>query len=266
MAFELFELRREPGFLVGKLFGLGLLGMILLFWYLATSGEAEFRTIPPDELPSPGETFSSLGALYDRGLIESIFATLKRVLYGFGLAVMIGVPLGMIAGSWRAVHAMLGPIIIFGRNIPIAALIPLTLLWFGITEKQKIMFIFIATVPFIFSDAAASVSAIHQRYVETAQTLGASSLQVFRKVLVPLSLPNIYTGLRHLFGLAFGYIMLAEVIDTDHGLGHLITMSEKRSLTTHIILILFLMALIAWVIDRTLVFFQRGLFPYRKDL
>ncbi len=100
-----------------------------------------------------------------------------------------------------------------------AALIPLTMMWFGIDETQKVMFIFIACVPFIFSDTVSAIAGVPDRYVETAQTLGASELQIVGKVLVPLALPEIYNGLRHLFGLAFGYIMLAEVVNAEHGLG-----------------------------------------------
>ena len=148
---------------------------------------------------------------------------------------------------------------------PIAALIPLTILWFGIDETQKVMFIFIATVPFVFSDAAASVVEISDRYVDTAQTLGASDWQVVTKVLVPLALPGVYTSLRSLFGIAFGYIMLAELINARHGLGYMLSLGQRRGHTDHIFLVLILIGLLAWAIDQLLAFFQRGLFPYRKE-
>src|SRR6202040_1895660 len=155
-----------------------------------------------------------------------------------GLAVVIGVPLVVVAGSWRALEAAGGPRALFGGNLPVAALIPLTILWFGIDETQKVMFIFIATVPFVYSDAASAIAGVPYRYVETAQTLGASSFQIVRKVLVALALPDIYNSLRHLFGLAFGYIMLAELINAQHGLGYLLMTSQRRGLSEHIILIL----------------------------
>jgi ABC-type nitrate/sulfonate/bicarbonate transport system permease component len=261
------KLRHPLPAFVGK--GLGVLCILLAFaaWFVVTAGVAEERIVSPSTLPSPLEVVTSLqGLITDGQLGLAILASLRRVLSGFLLAVVIGVPLGMAAGSWKAIGAFLSPIVLVGRNIPIAALIPLTLIWFGIDESQKMMFIFIATAPFVFSDAASAVIAIPDRYVETAETLGASPWQVVIKVLVPLALPNIYTSLRSLFGMAFGYIMLAEVINAGNGLGYLILMSQRRGQTEQIFLVLLIIGLLAYGIDRTLVFFQRGLFPYRKDI
>jgi ABC-type nitrate/sulfonate/bicarbonate transport system permease component len=248
-----------------RLIGVGALGFVVLVWWLATRGlAAEDRLISPVILPSPREVIRSFPSLlYERGLLQSIAATLKRVLVGFGLAALVGVPLGIAAGSWRVVEAAGAPLALFGRNLPVAALIPLTILWFGIDETQKVMFIFIATVPFVYSDAASAIAGVPDRYVETAQTLGASSFQIVRKVLVALALPDIYSSLRHLFGLAFGYIMLAELINAQHGLGYLLMTSQRRGLSEHIILILIVIGLLAFGIDRLLFWVERGLFPYR---
>jgi NitT/TauT family transport system permease protein len=172
---------------------------------LTRGASAETRIISPVLLPSPGEVLGSVPVLFrERDLIASTIATLKRVLSGFGLAILIGVPLGILAGAYRLFDAITGPLSLFARNIPVAVLIPLTILWFGIDETQKTMFIFIATVPFVFFDAARAVIDVHERYVETAQTLGASSRQIITKVLIALALPDIFSSLRSLFGLAFG--------------------------------------------------------------
>jgi NitT/TauT family transport system permease protein len=248
-----------------RLIGVGAMAVVVLLWWLATrGGGAEHRFISPVILPSPAEVVRSFPSLMnDRALLQSIAATLKRVLIGFGLAAAIGVPLGVLAGAWRVVEAAGAPLALFGRNLPVAALIPLTILWFGIDETQKVMFIFIACVPFVYSGAAAAIASVPDRYVETAQTLGASAPQIVGKVLVALALPDIYNSLRHLFGLAFGYIMLAELINAQHGLGYLLMTSQRRGLSEHIILILIIIGLLAFGIDRLLLFVQRGLFPYR---
>jgi len=262
---SLMELRIPPPRMTRRLVGAGAVGFVVLVWWLATTGVgAENRFVSPVILPSPAEVAASFPALVkERALLQSIAATLKRVLIGFGLAAIIGIPLGVVAGSWRVFEAAGAPLALFGRNLPVAALIPLTILWFGIDETQKVMFIFIACVPFVYSDVVAAIAAVPDRYVETAQTLGATPFQIVRKVLVALALPDIYNSLRHLFGLAFGYIMLAELINTEHGLGYLLMSSQRRGLSEHIILILIIIGLLAYGIDRVLFWFQRGLFPYR---
>jgi NitT/TauT family transport system permease protein len=261
----LFALRLSPSPLTRRLVGVGAIAVVVLLWWLATTGlGSEDRWISPVILPSPAEVIRSFPTLLnERALIQSVAATLRRVLVGFGLAAVIGVPLGIVAGAWRVVESAGAPLALFGRNLPVAALIPLTILWFGIDETQKIMFIFIACVPFVYADTVAAIAAVPDRYVETAQTLGASSGQIVRKVLVALALPDIYNSLRHLFGLAFGYIMLAELINAQHGLGYLLMASQRRGLSEHIILILIIIGLLAYGIDRVLFWFQKGLFPHR---
>jgi ABC-type nitrate/sulfonate/bicarbonate transport system permease component len=259
-------LRRVPPLAVGKGLGATCIILVVGVWFLTTHGPPEERLVSPTLLPAPLEVLESFPTLAAGGaLLDAVVATMRRVIAGFFLAVAVGVPLGMAAGAWRALGAFLAPIVLVARNIPVAALIPLTILWFGIDETQKVMFIFIATVPFVFSDAAAAIIDISDRYVDTAQTLGASDRQVVTKVLVPLALPGIYTSLRSLFGIAFGYIMLAELINAGHGLGYMLSLGQRRGHTAHIFLVLVIIGLLAWAIDQVLAFFQRGLFPYRTE-
>ena len=264
---RLFTLRESPPPMVKR--GVGALGVgiaVLVWWILTFGATAETRIVSPVVLPSPGEVLRSIPELFtERDLVASTAATLRRVITGFGLAIVVGVPLGILAGAYRIFDALTGPLSVFLRNIPVAVLIPLTILWFGIDETQKTMFIFIATAPFVFFDAARAVAGVHDRYVETAQTLGASPGQIIGKVLIPLALPDIYNSLRNLFGLAFGYIMLAELVNAEHGLGYLLMASQRRGLTEHIFAILIVIGLLAYGIDRVLYWFQRGLFPHRTD-
>jgi NitT/TauT family transport system permease protein len=259
------QLREAPAPTTGRLLAATSLALILFFWFVLTLGPAEERTISPAILPAPGEVLAAIpNLIFERNVGQSIGATLGRVLAGFGLALLIGIPLGVLAASWRILEALLRPIVIPLSNVPVAALIPLTILWFGIGETQKVMFIFIATVPFVFATTAAAVLAVPDRYVDTARTLGASDRQIVLKVLVPAALPEMFRGLRGLFGLAFGYIMLAELINAPHGLGAMLNVSQRRGLTEHIFLILALIALIAWAIDRGLAYAERKLFPYLR--
>jgi NitT/TauT family transport system permease protein len=185
---------------------------------------------------------------------------------GFALAAVVGVPLGILAGCFSWFNAFFAPLSIFGRNIPVAALIPLTFSLFGIGDQQKIMFIFIACVAFIFSDSARAVQDIDRRYIDTAYTLGSNRRQVIMKVLVPLAMPSIFNSLRLLFGLAFGYIMLAELVKFGNeagGLGDIIITSQRRGPKEHILLVLLIIPIVALTIDRMLFWIQKELFPHR---
>jgi NitT/TauT family transport system permease protein len=203
---------------------------------------------------------------FDRELTRNTVASLNRVVLGFALAVVVGVPLGVFCGCFRRINAFFGPLLIIGRNIPVAAVIPLTFALFGIGEVQKVMFIFIACVAFIVMDTATSIMEVSDRYVDTAYTLGASRLQIIVKVLVPLAMPGIFNSLRLLFGLAFGYIMLAEQIKFGGeagGLGDIINVSQRLRHWEDILLVLMIIPLVALAVDRLLFWIQRQLFPYQ---
>ncbi len=321
-------IRDAPSYAEGLAFGAACIALVLLVWWLLTTGEGDARIVDAYTLPSPKETFESFPDLWRRELSRSILISLIRVLGGFLLAAAIGVPLGVVSGSYPRVNAFFKPLVIFGRSIPIAALIPLTMVWFGLGEFNKVMFIFLATIAFVIFDTVNTVNAVPDRFIDTAYTLGArgsrkkgariatftgviygalimvgwhlmrddpgrplgaelsssgawirftcgfmlgfalwfpiAGHQVLRKVILPLALPDIVNSLRLIFGLAFGYIMLAEVINAKTGIGALIINSQRRGFQEHIYLCLFIITLLAWGIDRSIMLLQRQLFPHIK--
>ncbi|MGD0093625.1 MAG: ABC transporter permease subunit [Planctomycetota bacterium] len=264
-----FKLREHPPLWARVAAGGICLALILLLWFAVTYGEPpETRRVSPVILPSPEEVIASFRSLwFEQALTRNTLLSLWRVLAGFGIAAAAGVPLGILCGTWPQVNAFFAPISVFFRNVPISALVPLTLVWFGMGEMQKVMFIFVACVMFVVFDATRSVASVDDRYVQTALTLGASKFQVLMKVLVPLALPDIFGSLRLLFGLAFGYIILAEIVGADGGLGHLIATAQSRptgEAKQHIYLLLATITVVAYGIDRALLFVQGLLFPYRE--
>lgn len=263
----LLALRVNPPLAIRQAAGAIAIAVIILIWFLLTRGAtAEARVISPSVFPSPGEVLKGFPSLVtERNLIGGIAASLNRVFLGFGLALLVAVPLGIAAGSFRLFGAAAQPISLFGRTIPVAALLPLTLQMFGIGELQKIMFIFLATAPFVFHDTARAIVGVQDRYVDTARTLGASTSHVLTKVLIALALPDIYATVRTMFGIAFGYIMLAEVVDAKAGLGYIMLQSQRRGMPEHLVATLFVISGLAFGIDALFKFFERGFFPYRES-
>ena len=263
-----FPIRGQIGIVSSLLLGLLCIAMVFGLWWFATRGDVvEERLVSPYALPSPAETFDSFQQLwFERQLTRNLLTTLYRVALGFSLATVIGVPLGVLAGCFPPIKAFLMPLILFGRNIPIAALVPLSFFFFGIGDSQKIVFIFMATVAFVIADTATSIMNVGQQYLDTAYTVGANRWQTIIKVMVPLALPSVLDSLRLLFGLAFGYIMLAETIklgSESGGLGHLISVSQRIGPRAHIYLIILIIPVVAFLIDRVLFAIQKGLFPHK---
>lgn len=247
------------------------LGFCFIAWWYVTHGEHEERILGYSQLPSPNEALDYFPKLWDSKspqshLFNNTVRSLTRVAVGFALALLVGIPLGVAAGCFSVVRAFLSPLILFGRNIPVAALTALVFALFKSGETEKFMFIFIACVAFIVSDAADAIRDVAQRYVETALTLGASRMQIVLKVLVPLALPTIFNSARVLFGLAFGYIMLVEVVnDSDGagGLGNLLNVGRKRGITEIMAIIILTIPIVAWLIDQCLSLMQCLIFRWK---
>ena len=261
-------LRRPVPTWQAVLLGLSCVLLVLSGWWFITLGETgEERLVGPSTLPSPKETFDAFSDLYfDFELNRNIAVTLRRVTFGFLAALGVGVPLGIVAGCFPRFGAFLAPIIMFGRNIPLAAVLPLLIFIVPGGEERKVAFIFIACVAFVISDTERAIREVAQRYVDTAYTLGASRWQTISKVLVPLAMPSVFGSARLLFSLAFGYIMLAESIkyaDDVGGLGYQIQIFQRRGLREHIYLIILIIPLVALLVDQFLYWMQRSLFPYQ---
>ncbi len=184
----------------GAVFSVACVMLLLGLWTLMTLGEAEERWMSPSILPAPLEVLQATGPLFSNpDFYKAIAASLWRVMLGAGLAALIGIPLGIAAAAWRPLESFLKPVVLALGNLPVATLIPLTLV--------------IACIAFVFGSSAQAVLAVPERYVDTAKTLGANQWQIVTRVLLPLALPDIYRAVRVLIGMAFGYIMLAELIN-----------------------------------------------------
>ena len=261
-----FAIRGELSPTATVLLGLVPIGVVLAVWWAITAGASvEERMVSPVILPSPAEVVASFGSLwFERALTRSILFSLGRVLAGFALAAVLAVPLGIAMATFQPVRAAFNPIAIGGAYLPIAALVPLTLSWFGTGETQKVVFLAVASFVFLLPLVVAAVDEVDEVYLKTAQTLGATRGQVVGKVLIPIAAARIYDALRLVIGVGWTYIILAEIVAAERGLGNLIIVSQRRGPREHIYLVLVVIVLLAFVTDKLLVWLGKRLFPYRE--
>jgi len=176
-----------------------------------------------DLFPTPWDVAKGIRELFDKGLLAKyIVASLFRVSWGFILAVLVGVPLGLALGWFRPAFEALNPMIQIMRPISPIAWIPVAILWFGIDDTAPVFLIFLASVFPITVSSMAAVQNMQLVYLRAAQNFGVTGAQLFRRVILPAALPQIITGIRIALGIAWLVVVAAEMIAVNSGLGYLI--------------------------------------------
>jgi NitT/TauT family transport system permease protein len=220
--------------------------------------------VPAVILPSPSEVVRAFPVLhFEEALVRSAGWSFYRVTMGFLLSAVVAIPLGLLMGTFPAVKHFFSPVLDPLRFLPISALVPLTIVWFGIEEKQKIAFLFMGTVVYLLPLVVEAVERVDEVYVQTALTLGATRGQVVRHVLVPGALPATFEALRVMNGIGWTYVILAEVINAPYGLGALITVAGKRSHVDQIFALVLVILVIGVVTDYAIRFVNRRLFHWQ---
>jgi ABC-type nitrate/sulfonate/bicarbonate transport system permease component len=246
---------------------LGVIPIVLLFliWSLVTRGKTEERIISTLILPSPGEVLRSFHSLwFDSELSLSAVASGGRVVGGFLVALAIAFPLGLLMGSFSKIKALFQPLVLFGAYLPIPALVPLTMSLFGIEERQKIMFLAIAFLVFLLPMIVKAIDEVDEIYLQTAWTLGAGKWQTVRHVLLGVAAPRIFQAMRLGFGIGWTYIILAEMVDANRGLGHIMIIAFRRGPREHVYLTLAVIVIIAYITDKVWLWIGRCLFPHQE--
>ncbi len=181
-------------------------------------------------LPPPDEVVKSLLYLiFEKELLQAVGVSALRIAKAFGLSVAVAMPLGIMMGSFESVNRFFDPIMAPMRYLPITAFIPLLILWFGIDESQKIAFLFLGTVVFLLPVVVDAIRAVPEELVQTAFTLGATKAQVIRTVLLPAALPQIFDSFRVMNAIAWTYIILAEIVNPQNGVGYILRLAEQHT-------------------------------------
>lgn len=222
----------------------------------------------PLYLPSPEAVWTRMLKVSDEGFRNtSLFGhlgySLFRVIVGFLIGAAVGIPLGYAMGLSNWFRGWFDPIVEFMRPVPPLALIPLVIIWAGIGETGKIILLFLAALWIMAIAARAGVSGVNITKVHAAYSLGASKWQIMRHVIVPNSLPEIFTGARVAMGVCWGTVVAAELVAAEKGAGMMIMVASKFQNTDIVLMGIILIGIIGYGIDIMMRMAEKWLVPWK---
>jgi NitT/TauT family transport system permease protein len=238
--------------------GIGSFVVILAVWSLASV------VINSDLFaPSPARVWTSwVDMILHKNFLSDVGWSSFRIIGGFLIAAVMAVPLGLLMGSFEVVRSFFQPPINFIRYMPASAFIPLLILLIGLDENEKLIVIWIG----VFFQLALMVMDIAQRVpdemLNVAYTLGASRWKVFYKVFLPATFPEVVDALRITMGWAWTYLIVAEIVSAERGIGSFILVSERYLRSDRIIAAIITIGILGLITDAVIAFIHRRAFPY----
>jgi len=240
---------------------LALVGLLapLLAWLLVTL----YASVNKVFLPGPGDVALRLWHWWSEdNLSADIGISVFRVVAGWALSALIAVPLGLLIGTYRSVQALLEPLTDFIRYMPAVAFIPLVMLWIGIDESSKVAIIFIGTFFQMVLMVAEDVRRVPMAQIEAAQTMGATRGEILEQVIFASARPALLDTLRVTMGWAWTYLVVAELVAANSGLGYAIIKAQRFLQTDKIFAGILLIGAIGLAIDQAFRLAHRMAFPW----
>jgi NitT/TauT family transport system permease protein len=227
--------RRYGGLIVGSLS----VGIFLSIWQAVTAA----RLVPELFLPGPTDIFAELGVLIREGkLWNDLLVSGHELVLGYGLAILVAIPVGILMGWYRGLSWALDPFVSFFYSTPRIALLPLFIIWFGIGINSKVAIIFLGAFFPILINTVAGMHNIEPGLIKVARSYGASDLQIFRTVALPGSVPFTLTGLRLGIGHALIGVVVGELIAAQAGIGLMMANAGATYQTSRVFVGLFILA------------------------
>lgn len=225
-------------------------GLFLLFVWTYTTRNGGL-------MPTPTETVKAMISLLDKGYSNISFwnhfgISMYRLFMAMILAILIGVPLGLISGYFKNIRLMIEPFINFYKPLPPLSYYVLLIMFLSINEASKIMLLFLAGFAPIYVACTQAVLSVNTKYIRHAKSLGASDFYIFKTIILPASLPQIMTGIRTAIAVAYTTLASAEMIAATSGLGWIVMDAYNYLKTDVVIAIIFVMGITGIILDKTL--------------
>ena len=216
-------------------------------------------------LPSPLKVLNDIvSCAKDGSLWANMGWSIFRITMGFVIAVVIGVPLGILAGSFKRVDAVVTPICEFIRYMPVPAFVPLVMVWCGIGEGAKISIVFLGCFFQMVLMVADNARAVSDDLLSASYTLGTTRFTTITKVLIPAMAPNIMLTLRMMIGWGWTYLTVAELVASNSGLGYSILKAQRFLHTESIFSGILVIGVLGLITDRIFAFAIKKMFPWAE--
>ena len=233
--------------------------------FLAWVAVNAIGTVPRIFMPSPTDVaLRFVSWLSNEGFGADFWTSVSRVSLGFLASLALALPLGLLSGTFKPAEALLEPAMDFVRYMPAVAFVPLMLLWCGVGETSKIAVIFVGTFFQMLLMFADDVRRVPMQQIEAAQTMGATRREIVYRVIFPSAAPAMLTTCRITLGWAWTYLVVAEMVAANSGLGYAILKAQRFLQTDKIFAGLIVIGVIGLVQDQALRGLHKVLFPYLK--
>ena len=251
-----------PKWLSLLLVGLALI-VPLLLWMAITF----LKLVPPMFLPTPATVIDAgIKMFAEENLIVDVLASSARVLAGFVVAGLIGVPMGLAMGTFYSLDSLFAPIVGMVRYMPVTAFVPLIVIWLGLEEPSKILIIMLGVVLYNAIMVADAVKFIPNEMINVAYTLGATRRDVVFKVIIPAAFPSVLDTLRVNISGAWNFLVIAELVASQNGLGFKIIQAQRFLQTEKVLFCIALIGVIGLVIDYGLKSISQRLTPWADQI
>lgn len=251
-----------PKWLSLLLVGLALI-VPLLLWIAISS----LQLVPPMFLPTPATVIDAgIKMFAEENLLMDVLASSARVLAGFVVAGMIGVPMGLAMGTFYSLDSLFAPIVGTVRYMPVTAFVPLIVIWLGLEEPSKILIIMLGVVLYNAIMVADAVKFIPNEMINVAYTLGATRRDVVFKVIIPATFPSVLDTLRVNISGAWNFLVIAELVASQNGLGFKIIQAQRFLQTEKVLFCIALIGVIGLAIDYGLKWISQRLTPWADQI
>lgn len=259
--FRLLNLREDIPRSVYIMAGVLFIAILVVLWVILSYG----GFIDPLFLPTPTAIIEEGMRQIERGILwEDMWASIYRIMVGWLIATVLALPVGLLMGNFKLIEGLLEPFIDLVRYMPVVALVPLTILWAGIGDEQKFLILFIGV---FFQEVLLimdNVKNVPLSLIQVGYTLGLSKWEVLRQIVIPASMPGIWDTFRITIGWTWTYLVVAELVAANEGLGRRIMEAQRYLATETIIFGILVIGLLGLITDYVFKIFARYFFRWMR--